>query len=45
MITNFFLSFKNATWVSKNTEFDVNFEYFEKVAKNLGEKVTKKWSF
>jgi hypothetical protein len=45
MITNFFLSFKNATWVSKNTEFDANFESFEKVAKNLGEKVTKNGVF
>jgi len=45
MITNFSLSFKKAIWVSKNAEFDANFESLEKVAKNLGEKVTKKLSF
>jgi hypothetical protein len=28
-------SFKNAIWVSKNAEFDADFESVEKVAKNL----------
>ncbi len=42
MITNFSLSFKKAIRVS---EFDANFESFKKVAKNLGEKVTKNGVF
>ncbi len=41
--------FKKAMWVSKNAEFDADFESVEKVAKThakkvFNKKVTEKWS-
>jgi hypothetical protein len=29
---------KNSTWVSKNAEFDADFEFVEKLAKNITQK-------